>query len=343
MPVLAPAEEPVVPAAKRTGQARETAAAVATPSATRRSGRYWYFLICLMTAVLFAAAGYLWGTRGPHPTPSKSAGGHPVPAPEAVLPPVKPTTAAPAASKSPDGVPPAPAKQTTEAEAALRAFLEAPDWQARAAFVVSAERERPAMREYAAAHGDGPVTFTSLTQLEKVDTTTIFKLGTPEFPGGFPVAVVDAGDGPKVDWESFIGFHDDQFWKFVQGSADHNGIFYVLVHQAQTDPSPVAENFASYRLSVPMPGRALLAWIRRDSVGFARMRSVFAGSGGFTQEEVRRLNETGVPVVLALAKHHAADGRAFVEIEDVVAVGWGPRMEVKKTANPADQNGENGG
>ena len=39
---------------------------------------------------------------------------------------------------------------------------------------------------------------------------------------------------------------------------------------------------------------------------------------------VERLAETGVPVVLALEKKLTNDGRDFIEIKDVVAIGWGP-------------------
>ena len=56
----------------------------------------------------------------------------------------------------------------------------------------------------------------------------------------------------------------------------------------------------------------------------ARLRGIFDGSGGFDQETLDRLAETGVPLVLALVKRNTNDGRSFVEIEDFVAVGWGP-------------------
>jgi len=341
MPLVAPADDPVVPAPEQTGPDVTSTVAVATPPATRRKGRYGYILGCLLVAAAFAAAGYVWGTRYTHSAPSDSIGRPHVPAPASAAATLPDKTTTATATSFPKGVPTAPASPSSEAEAALRAFLEAPDWQARAAFVISAAQERPAMRDFAAAHGDGPIPFTSLNQLEKSANTTIFKLGTPVFPDGFPVAVVDVGDGPKVDWESFIGFHDDQFWKFAQGPADHSGIFYVLARPDQAAPGPEATNFARYLLSVPMPGRSLSVWIRRDSVGFARLRSVFAGSGGFEEEVIRRLDATGVPVVLALAKHQTADGRTFVEIEDVVAVGWGPRVEAKKAADPGEPEEEN--
>ena len=324
--MVAPTDKQVAPADERPGLSGDSAVVRTTPQATHHCGRFWHILVYLMTALLFATAGYVWGTHRTHPVPSKSAGEPQIPNPKAAPPPEKPT-AVPTTSNIPTGVPAAPTAPTTEAEAALRAFLQAPDWQARAAFVVSAEQSRPVMRDYATAHGDGPISFASLSHLENAGTTTIFKLGTREFPEGFPVAVVDVGDGPKVDWDSFIGFHDDQFWKFVQGPADHSGIYYVLVQPDQTASGTAAANFASYRLSVPMPGRSLSVWIRRDSVGFARLRSVFAGSGGFEEAEVRRLDKTGVPLVLALAKRHTADDHTFVEIEDVVAVGWGPRVK----------------
>ncbi len=320
-PVAALPAEPVVPAADH--PAATTAAPGAplpAPAHRSRNALAW-----LVTVAALAAGGFYWATGGNRPEPPKPALAPPARETATAVPPAEP--AAPTPSNVPNGVPPGTAVLASEAEATLRAFLEAPDCQARARFVIAPEDALPAMEAHAASHGNGPITTTTLGHLENAGPATIFKLGTPALPEGFPVAVVDTDEGPKVDWESFVSFHDDQFWKFVQGPAGSSGIFYVLAHPEPAAAAATTMQLARYRLSVPMPGRSLSVWIRKGSVGFARLRSVFAGSDGFEENEINRLAETGVPVVLSLAKRQAADGRTFVEIEDLVAVGWGPRVK----------------
>jgi hypothetical protein len=73
-----------------------------------------------------------------------------------------------------------------------------------------------------------------------------------------------------------------------------------------------------------MPGRETVAWIPKETVALARLRAIFDGSGGFDKATVERLAETGIPLVLALEKKLTNDGRDFIEIKDVVAIGWGP-------------------
>ena len=282
-------------------------------------------LAWLVTVAALAAGGFYWATSGNRPEPPKPAVAPPAQESATAVPLAEPV--APTPSNVPNGMPPVTAVPASEAEATLRAFLEAPDCQARARFVIAPEDALPAMEAHAASHGNGPIATTTLGHLENAGPATIFKLGTPTLPDGFPVAVVDTDEGPKVDWESFVSFHDDQFWKFVQGPVGSSGIFYVLAHPEPAAAAATTMQLARYRLSVPMPGRSLSVWIRKGSVGFARLRSVFAGSDGFEENEINRLAETGVPVVLSLAKRQAADGRTFVEIEDLVAVGWGPRVK----------------
>jgi hypothetical protein len=138
------------------------------------------------------------------------------------------------------------------------------------------------------------------------------------------VAVSSTDEGPMIDWESFIGFHDDHFRKFLEGPVGKSGIFDLLVKPEPEEPGDAAALFVRYRLSVPMPNRETIAWIPRKSVPLARLKAIFDGSGGFDKATIDRLAGTGVPLVLALEKRPTNDGREFIEIKDFVAIGWGP-------------------
>ena len=125
-----------------------------------------------------------------------------------------------------------------------------------------------------------------------------------------------------IDWKSFIGFHDDHFKEFIEGPTGRSGILDLLI---KPDPDETeAGNFIRYVLSVPMPDRETTAYIRKDSVASARLLALFAGGAGFDEGVIEKLKETGVPVVLAVAKRQTGDGRSYFEIEDLVAVGWEP-------------------
>ena len=280
----------------------------------------------LLFSAVFAAGGFQLGKR--HRPPEIVAAPAGVAIPDTPKPEPPPTV--PATPPDPEPVPlpvepvppPDPARPT--AEATLRAFLEAPDWKTRGERVLDPADILPALEEYAAQAGDGPFATTSVRFLEKTGDTHLFKVCTPAIPEGFPVAVTDTTEGPMIDWESFIGFHDDHFRKFLEGPSAKSGIFDLLVKPELDATDAPAAHFVRYRLTVPMPGRESVAWIPKESVALARLRAIFDGSGGFDKTTVERLAETGVPLVLALEKKTTNDGRDFIEIKDFVAIGWGP-------------------
>lgn len=308
--------------------------APASLPAPKSRGIGWLIPSLLFSAV-FAAVGFQLGKshRPPLPvdppaTPNTPASAEPAPEPEPEpepLPPPEPLTP-PESEITPAPVDPAPAPDPARptAEATLRAFLEAPDWKTRGERVLDPDVILPALEKYAAQAGDGPFATTSVRFLEQTGHTHLFKVCTPAIPEGFPVAVTETTEGPMIDWESFIGFHDDHFRKFLEGPPGKSGIFDLLVKPETATPDDPAAHFVRYRLSVPMPGRETVAWIPKESVALARLRAIFDGSGGFDKATVDQLMETGIPLVLALEKKKTNDGRDFIEIKDFVAIGWGP-------------------
>ena len=127
-----------------------------------------------------------------------------------------------------------------------------------------------------------------------------------------------------IDWESFTGFHEDHFRKFLEGPDGSTGTFDLLVRPVPETDQDAKSHFLRYQLSVPMPDREVIAWVRKGSDTLAKLRAIFGGSGGLDPDTLERLAETGVPLALRLAKRGTNDNRTFIEIEGFVALGWAP-------------------
>lgn len=244
----------------------------------------------------------------------------------ATKPDTKPAAEAP---KPAEPVPPLPVsdqpkKVVAEAEATLRAFLEAPDWKTRSAYVLSADRLRPKMEIYAKNNSDGPTPFESFSvKHSQVDEKTgstllIFQVNSSAAPGGIPVAILETSSGWLVDWESFVEFRDDHFKHFTEGPSDLVGEFHLIV----TSPPPSAdipqenENFASYLIAPPLPDRQKTAFVKKSNPAYAALRAATADGRIFTP-------------VLEVSKRSLPDGRGYLEILSIKATDWRPR-----TTNP---------
>jgi len=221
-----------------------------------------------------------------------------------------------------------PPKSQLSADAALKAFLEAADAKTRTELVIFPDDMRASVEKRAAELGDGPFAVTSVTLLETAGPSHIYKVCTPAIPEGFPVSVIETKDGAKVNWESFINFHDDLFRKFAGGPAETTGVFHVLVKPDPPAEGEAESNFSRFKLSVPMHGREQLAWIRKDSVALAQIRGIFEGSGQLDKALVDKLlSEDGMAFSLKLAKRQPNERQQFIEITDFVSIGWLPGAE----------------
>jgi hypothetical protein len=307
---------------------KDEMADLAAIPAPRRRSKALLVLGIGVPLVALAALGYHFG-KGHLPVVLESPTlGSPTPS----QPPTAGTSSETAPAPTPDETgqglrpPPTPeASEANDAQEALVAFLGAPDWQARSAFVLSPDEVRPAMEKHAKEHGDGPIPASSvhLNEDQSAPPVFVFYVCTKAMPDGFPVPVTLTDEGPKIDWESFTAFNDDHFHKLLTGPADQTGIFSVLVKpEVGAEPSP---HWFRYRLSVPMPGRQATGWVRKDSVTLARIRSVFEGANGYDKETVDAfVSQGGVPLQLAVMKRRTNDGQEFIEVVDLVAVKWGP-------------------
>jgi len=215
---------------------------------------------------------------------------------------------------------PTPVKVSDQAMAALKAFLDAPDWASRSVYVLHADKVRPAMEAYSHQGNDGPTTYTdiqvanSATDSITGETLFIFQVDTTDMPNGIPVAVQETSKGWLVDWPAFVEFRDDRFEKFATGKEDGTGIFHLIV-RTPPEGEDQAKNpfFATYLVTPPLPDRQRPVFCKKDTAVIKQLqRTTPAGS----------LSN----LILEVSKKTTTDGNktSYLEITNVVATNWRP-------------------
>ncbi len=284
---------------------------------------------CLLTGMVALVIGYLLGTQTAKralPVPQVIAPTKPIepPIPAEVERPVPepiPIRVKPIIEKAPPEAPkPEPTQVAAAAEATLRAFLEAPDWASRSAYVLFPEKTRAAMEAYSREAPDGPTAFSSITvkqtQINEITgyTLFIFFVATEAFPSGIPVAVQETSAGWQVDWQTFVEFRDQLFQKFADGPSDQTGRFHLIVSQPPPERAAATgnEHFVSVMLNAPLSLTPHLAFVKRASEAFATLQAATSSGGFFTP-------------VLEVAKRKTPDGKTYLEVLRVVASDWSPR------------------
>lgn len=213
--------------------------------------------------------------------------------------------------------PTAPKTVSAAAEASLRAFLDAPDWAARCAYVLQPGKMRDAMEAYSHDVPDGPTTYRAISVKQShIDEATgftfyIFYVATVDFPSGIPVAVQETPVGWLVDWQTFVEFRDGLFQKFADGPDGRSAFFHVGVTASEAATSAENEHFSSYLLHPPLAD-ARPAYLRKDSEAAAIFQKALASGAPFT------------PVV-EVAKRATADGKSYLEVVKILATDWSPR------------------
>ena len=303
------------------------------------ASRAVFVLSLLLASVVSLFAGYLLGARSnwlvsrtPYPVmhvPKLEA--KPEPATKTVL--IKPQLPAPEVKTDPAPAPkpdikpetkpepkPEPVKASTAAETALKAFLDAPDWTTRSAYVLFPDKVRAAMEDYSRKVPDGATPYLSIsvqnsyTDKDSGSTMFIFGVITAQHPTGIPVAVMETKSGWQVDWQSFIEFRDDLFRSFADGPSNQRGRFHLLVSEPPASRAAKTENehFSTLLLDPPFPGRQKLAYVKKTAGFHAELL------GGVTNGAV------STPV-LEVEKRSTPDGKPYLEITGLIANDWLPR------------------
>jgi hypothetical protein len=304
------------------------------PRHVRRLRAAVLILSCLLCSLISYIAGYLTALKRqvvsppifadvsamlPPPAASDDAPPPGVPLPEPAEDPAN-SAAASTPEADPVGSPPAP-QPGLAAEATLKAFLSAPDWASRLAYVMDPEDVRAAMKKHAEKEGDGPIEIDSIESAYVFPDQEHFIIKTKRIATGFPVTIQRVGDDWRIDWETFEEFHGDAFRRFASGTLGENGEFHLyLKPQLSQDPN----GFVRYQLTAPIEGRSYPAFAKRGSIAQAKITALLESESMKENPDIQKLlAKDGIPLILKLSYQSRGQNQNFLQLEDLVAQGWG--------------------
>lgn len=207
------------------------------------------------------------------------------------------------------------------ARATLDAFLSAPDWSSRIAYVLDPDKVQAAMKSEAEAGGDGPIEAISITPSHVFADQEHFEVKTEAIPAGFPVTLQRSDNDWRIDWTIFHEFRSDAFRKFASGKGGEvtELHLYLKPHPAE-DPN----GFARYQLSAPIEGRSYPAFAKRGRLAQAKITALLESEAVKENEALQALlAKEGIPLVVKLSYQSRGENQNFLLIEDLVAQGWG--------------------
>ncbi|MCB1237966.1 MAG: hypothetical protein KDM91_23065, partial [Verrucomicrobiae bacterium] len=165
----------------------------------------------------------------------------------------------------------------TEPRAALDGFLRAGSWEERLKYIYEGETIRSRVAKYYATHADRAFT-DYLPEFEEMGEAS--GAGSPPFflyyvslageNYDVPVMILKTSDGPKVDWDTFVEFHDRQFARYVETGSAEPAVFRVaLARQSYWGPDRSAftdrDNYLCLKVSPPYPESQIEAFVAKDS------------------------------------------------------------------------------
>ena len=186
----------------------------------------------------------------PPAAPDKTAPESAPPSPET---PGVPSVAVPPAAPAPETptVPPQPAgsestarlpASETGARELIARLLRASAPDAVKPYIFDSDRLAPALESYFSSGKAVPVA-TSESFLERTDksavtgrTVWLFRVTTDKLPRGFPLAVEDAPDGLRADWELFTQCRDGVLKTFLADTSAPRGVYYTALMRKHIFP-----------------------------------------------------------------------------------------------------------
>lgn len=304
-----------------------------TPRSYRRLRTAILLLSCLLCSLISFVAGYITAQKAQvFPAPIFADGPKdselPETLPEIEVPEIGTINLSP---QPPEGIDPEEEVQLggspsepeprPAAKATLEAFLSAPDWSSRMAYVQDPDEVRAAMKEWGEARGGGPIETTSITSTHVFGDQEHFLVETASMPSGFPVTLQRVGEDWRIDWEIFEEFHDDAYHRFASGKGGEIGEFHLYLKPHPTDDP---NGFARYQLTAPIKGRSYPAFAKRGRLAQAKITALIESEVVQENEALQKLLEgDGIPLVLKLSYQSKGQGQNFLLIEDLVAQGWG--------------------
>ncbi|WP_395717399.1 hypothetical protein [Prosthecobacter sp.] len=201
------------------------------------------------------------------------------------------------------------------AEAVLGKFLQAADWKQRALLARDKLRVAPLMSAYYAKNADGPIPFDSI--VEAADVSAKLSEHVVVFQGGGRrlATVEHTAEGPRVDWESFVGAGEMAWSDFIDSKPATPSLFRVLVspagHYENQFGNPA--ELACYSLrNISEPGAKVVYGYVSKSSPMAREIDYW----------VQKSNDATVPMILRLKFPLDATADFQVWIHQFVQSGW---------------------
>lgn len=201
------------------------------------------------------------------------------------------------------------------AEEVLGKFLQAENWKQRVLLVRNKLRAAPLMSIYYTKNADGPTVFDSI--VEAAELSPQFSEHVVVFEGGGRrlATVEHTAEGPRVDWESFVGAGDMAWSDFLETKPATPTLFRVLVspagHFENQFGDPSALKCYSLR-NISEPGAKVV-------YGYVDKQSSLAKELDYW---LQQNSDATVPITLRLKFPLDAPVDFQVWIAQVVQAGW---------------------
>jgi hypothetical protein len=154
----------------------------------------------------------------------------------------------------------------------LENFINAQTIEERLSYSQPAPKIEEQMRDYYSKHPTpariAQINYTLANVLEgSTKRFFIFEVTTDQQQQGFPVAVEETEGGMKVDWRSFVEFHDNMLGRFISVYRPGTESFRVILERAhyfKTDVPDLGSKLA-FRIKPPIPGFEGFAFCSKDN------------------------------------------------------------------------------
>ena len=210
-------------------------------------------------------------------------------------------------------IPDSSAEFMAQSESLVRTFLAENDVEKRLEMV----REPEEVRGHLDAYAKQALSGNEIRKVQKIG----FKLMDGRKMMSFAVTfadgsmrllnVIDDGDGPKVDWDSYARYGTASWQALLADGAPNEGEVrvFVLPGDYYNPPFDDRTRWTSLRLESPELDRPVYAFAEGDMA--ARMRALVMRSPNLRQH-----------MVLRLKRHNGEFDHALFSVDELVAVGW---------------------
>jgi hypothetical protein len=201
------------------------------------------------------------------------------------------------------------------AEEVLGKFLQTASWKQRVLLVRNKLQVAPLMSIYYTNNADGPIAYDSIVEAAEISPQFSEHVVVLEGGGRRMAMVEHTSEGPRVDWESFVGAGEMVWTEFLESKPASPKLFRVLVspagHFENQFGDPQALRCYSLR-NISEPGAKVV-------YGYVPSSSAMAKEMDFLLQES---DDATVPMILRLKFPPDAPVDFQVWIHQFVQAGW---------------------